>query len=148
MSVSAVQSAQNSYWNTIQSKYNQPAQDFQNLASAVQSGNFSTAQTALTAFQQDIQNNPQSPLATALSDPNSQVSKDFQALQTALQSNNASAAQTAFAAVKQDLKSIHHHHHRRASDDGDGTQSTAATASTTTSSATNSAIGVFLDEEA
>lgn len=149
MSVSAVQSAQNSYWNTIQSKYNQPAQDFQNLANAMQSGNFSTAQTALTAFQQAVQNNPQSPLATALSDPNSQLSKDVQALQTALQSNNTSAAQTAFSAVKQDLKALHHRH-RSATDDSDSTQSTdtTSTSSASSSSVINSAIGVFLDEEA
>jgi hypothetical protein len=142
MSVSAVDAAQNSYWNTIQAKYNQPAQDFQSLAGAIQFGNLSTAQTALTAFQQDIQNNPQGPLATALSDSNSQISKDLQSLQTALQSNDVSGAQTAFAAVKQDLKALHHHrHHHHAADDGDGTQST-------TSSVTNSAIGVYLDEQA
>jgi hypothetical protein len=145
MSVSAVDAAQSSYWNTIQSKYNQPAQDFQSLAGAIQSGNLSTAQTALTAFQQDIQNNPQGPLATALSDSNSQISKDLQSLQTALQSNDVSGAQTAFAAVKQDLKALHHHHHHKAADNADGTQSTT---SATTNSATNSAIGVYLDEQA
>lgn len=148
MSVSAVNAAQNSYWNTIQSKYNQPAQDFQNLASDIQSGDLTSAQTALAAFQKDIQNNPQSPLATALSDPTSQVSKDFQALQTALQSNDTSAAQTAFAAVKQDLKTLHHHHHHKAADDTDGTQSTTDTTSASSDSAINSAVGVFLDEQA
>jgi hypothetical protein len=149
MSVSAVNAAQNSYWNTIQSKYNQPAQDFQGLSSAIQSGDLSTAQTALAAFQKDIQNNPQGPLATALSDSNSQISKDFQALQTALQSNDVSAAQTAFAAVKQDLKALHHHHHHhKAASDGDSTSSATDTTSTASTSATNLAVGVFLDEQA
>ena len=110
------------------------------------SGN-SRAQTALTAFQQDIQNNPQSPLATALSDPNSQVSKDLQTLQTALQSNDVSGAQTAFAALKQDLKSLHHHHHRKTADDG-CTVHRRHRRAPRAAAQTNSAVGVFLDEQA
>ena len=84
MSVSGVSSATNPFTKYIQNQYKPPIHDVQGLASAVQSGDLSTAQTALTAFQKDIQNNPQGPLATALADPNSQISKDFQALQTAL----------------------------------------------------------------
>ena len=128
MSISSVNSATNSYWNYLQGGFSQPIQDFQGLASAVQSGNLSSAQTALNAFQQDIQNNSKGPLAAALSDPNSQISKDFQALQKAVQSNDVSGAQSALAALKQDFKSIHHHHHHHNADN-DGTQSTTNTSS-------------------
>ncbi len=144
MSVSSVSSATDSYWNNIQTWLNQQMQDFRGLASAVQSGDLSSAQKALAAFQQDIQNNPQGPLATALADPNSQISKDFQALQTALKSNDASAAQDAFAALTQDLKSMHHHrHHHKVNNDN-----TQSTTTTSTNSATDSSSGVKLDEQA
>jgi DNA-binding FadR family transcriptional regulator len=142
MSVSGVSSATNPFSNYLQSRYNQQIQDFQGLASAVQSGDLASAQTALTAFQKDIQKNPQGPLATALADPNSQISKDFQALQTALQSNDVAGAQNAFAALAQGLKSIHHHRHHKS--DGDSAQSTSNTSS---SNSTSSLIGVNLNEE-
>ena len=142
MSVSGVSSATNPFSKYIQSRYKQQIQDFQGLASAVQSGDLASAQTALTAFQKDIQKNPQGPLATALADPNSQISKDFQALQTALQSNDVAGAQNAFAALAQGLKSIHHHRHHKS--DGDSAQSTSNTSS---SNSTSSLIGVNLNEE-
>ena len=142
MSVSGVSSATNPFSNYLQSRYNQQIQDFQGLASAVQSGDLASAQTALTAFQKDIQKNPQGPLATALADPNSQISKYFQALQTALQSNDVAGAQNAFAALAQGLKSIHHHRHHKS--DGDSAQSTSNTSS---SNSTSSLIGVNLNEE-
>jgi hypothetical protein len=144
MNVSGVSSATNPFSNYLQSKYNQQIQDFQGLASAVQSGDLSTAQTALTAFQKDIQNNPQGPLATALSDPNSQISKDFQALQTALQSNDATSAQSAFATFAQDLQALHHHRHHHDKADSDSTQSTANTSGT---NSTSSLVGVNLNEQ-
>jgi hypothetical protein len=127
MSVTGVSSATNAYWDRIQNRFNQQAQDFQGLASAIQSGDLSSAQTALTGIQQGIQNNSQGPLAAALSDPNSQISKDFQSLQTALKSNDVSGAQDAFAALKQDFKSLHHHHHHKV--DNDSTQPTTNTSS-------------------
>jgi hypothetical protein len=61
MSVSGVSSATNPFSNYLQSRYNQQIQDFQGLASAVQSGDLASAQKALTAFQKDIQNSPQGP---------------------------------------------------------------------------------------
>ena len=144
MNVSGVSSTTNPFLKYIQSKYNQQVQDFQGLAGAVQSGDLTTAKTALTAFEKDIQNNPQGPVAAALADPNSQISKDFQALQTALQSNDASAAQTAFAALTQGLQSIHRHHHNHHQADNDGDESTAQTSS---SNSTSSLIGVNLNEQ-
>ena|ERR1017187_2057810 len=143
MSVSGVSSATNPFSNYLQSRYNQQIQDFQGLASAVQSGDLASAQTALTAFQKDIQKNPQGPLATALADPNSQISKDFQALQTALQSNDVAGAQNAFAALAQGLKSIHHHHRHHKSD----VDSAQSTSNTSSSNSTSSLIGVNLNEE-
>lgn len=140
MNVSSVNSATNSYWNNLlQIKYNQQVQDFRGLSSAVQSGDMSTAQTALAAVEKDIQNDPNSPLAAALSDPNSQASKDFQALQTAVQSNDATGAQSAFAAFKQDLSSIHHHHHHRKDGSSTNTANTNAASSSTDS--------ILLDEQ-
>ncbi len=107
---------------------------------------FSTAQTALAAFEKDIQSNPQGPLATALADPNSQTSKDFQALQAALQSNDPASAQSAFATLAQGLQSLHRHHrHHKA--DGDSTQSNADTANTSSTNSTSSLVGVNLNEQ-
>jgi len=106
MSVSAVNSATNSYLNSMQSAYNQQAQNFKTLSSAIQSGNLSGAQKALAAFQHNIQTTSDAPLSTAVSDPNSQASNNLRSLMTALQSNDRIGAQSAFTTLRQTLNAL------------------------------------------
>jgi hypothetical protein len=131
MSVSSVSSVTNPSQNTIQSWYQQQYQDFNSLASALQSGNLSGAQIAFTAWQRDLQSIVPSNLQAAFQNQpfgsNSQANSDFQALSSALQSGDVSAAQQAFASLKQDLQSAggvhrrhhHHHHHPQTGNKGD-----------------------------
>jgi hypothetical protein len=144
MSVSAIGSATSSPWDKIQNSASQQVQDFQGLASAVQSGNLAGAQSALTAFQNDIQANPTGPLATAIANPNSPIGQAYQSLKAAVQSNNVPAAQSAFASLTQDLKSMHHHHHHHKTE-STGTQSATSTSG---NAPTSSTVGVNLDEQA
>ena len=145
MTVSGVNSSTNPYLNNVQTGFQQQIQDFKALASALQSGDLSAAQTAFAAFQKDIQGNSQSPQAAALSDSNSQLGKDFQALQSALQSGDLSSAQQAFATLQQDLKTTHHHHHHHHSGGIDPDKTAQSTSSTATSTAT---VGTILDQQA
>jgi hypothetical protein len=124
-SISSVSSTTNLYQPANQNGFGQFVQDFQAIGSALQSGDLSTAQSALATFQQDLQGNSQ----TSSSQPfgkNSQANSDYQNLVSALQSGNLSNAQQAFASLQTDLKAAHkgHHHHH----------SSSATASTTTAS--------------
>ncbi|MCL5021485.1 MAG: hypothetical protein M1339_07505 [Bacteroidetes bacterium] len=78
----------------------QQMKDFKSLASALQSGDATSAQSALSSFLQDIQNNSSS------SNPftaNSSVSTDLQNVQSALQSGSVSTAQSAFSSLMQAL---------------------------------------------
>jgi len=143
--ISSVSSTSNPYQTTAQNGFAQIVQDFNNIGSALQSGNVSAAQTALSAFQQDLPGNSQ----TASSQPfgqNSQANTDYQSLTSALQSGNLSSAQKAFANLQKDLQSAQtstksghrgHHHH------GSGGGSAASlinslTTSSSTSPATSS----------
>jgi hypothetical protein len=133
-SISGVSSTTNPYQIAYQSSLDQFGQDFKAVGSALQSGDLSSAQSALAAFQKDLQGNSQ----TSTNQPfgkNTQANKDFQSLTSTLQSGDLAAAQKAFAGVQTDLKAAykgHHHHH--------SSSSTSATAQTN-SAATSSAIG-------
>jgi hypothetical protein len=143
-SISSVASATNPYQTTNQTSYGQSFKDFQAIGSALQSGNLSAAQSALAAFQQNLQSNPPSAASSssssstaATSGPfgsNTQANTDLQSLTSALQSGNTAQAQQAFTSLQTDLKGsqkTHHHHHRSGATSG-------ATASTTTAAATTS----------
>ena len=127
MTISGVSATTNPYQTTAQDGFSQVFQDFQATSSAVQSGNMTTAETALTSFVQDLQNGPQNNPLSQLFNNNSTLSNDLQNLQTALQSNNPSSAQNAFQSLIQDMQSAmktqgirhHHHHHHRVDNDGD-----------------------------
>jgi hypothetical protein len=125
MSISGVSSATHAYpyQNTGQSgqsgQFGQIARDFHALGSALQSGNLSTAQNALSLFQQDLQSNTQT-AAGAPFGQNTQANSDYKNLTSALQSGNLTTAQKAFASLQSDLKPAapaqsayagHHHHH-------------------------------------
>src|SRR5580658_7786586 len=101
--ISSVSSTNNPYQTTGQNGLAQTGQDFNSIGSALQSGNVSAAQSALTAFQQDLQGNPQ----TSASQPfgnNSQANTDYQSLVSSLQSGNLPSAQKAFASLQTDLQ--------------------------------------------
>lgn len=143
MSISSISSVASGYQPTLNNWLNnlsQIRQGFKDLASALQSGDLTAAQTAFASLQQLLPNSSagnqtqngqqgsgQNPFAT-----------DFSALAKALQSGDLSAAQTAFAKLQQDTQSVqghHHHHHHKAS------ASTQSTASTTSSSSVGSTAG-------
>jgi hypothetical protein len=160
MTVSSVSSATSLYQPENQALFQQQAQDFNTLASALQSGNLSTAQSAFTSWQQDLTSiAPPNQQSTQQSQPfgsNSQANSDFQSLSSALQSGDISSAQQAFANLKQDLQSSgsvrgHHHHHHRTgtqnnSNSGIGAQGTATSAAATAAAA--QAIGGTLNTQA
>jgi outer membrane protein assembly factor BamD (BamD/ComL family) len=136
-SISSISSATNPYQTTNQNNIGQFVQDFKAIGSALQSGNLSTAQSALATFQQALPGNSQ----TSSSQPfgsNTQANTAYQSLTTALQSGNLSTAQQAFASLQTDLKSAqsahkgHHHHH--------SSDVTASTASSTTPTTTTSSV--------
>jgi hypothetical protein len=159
MTVSSVSSATSLYQPENQALFQQQAQDFNTLASALQSGNLSTAQSAFTSWQQDLTSiAPPNQQSTQQSQPfgsNSQANSDFQSLSSALQSGDISSAQQAFANLKQDLQSSgsvrgHHHHHRTGTQNNSntsiGAQGTATSAAATAAAA--QAIGGTLNTQA
>jgi hypothetical protein len=159
MTVSSVSSTTNQYQNTVQDGFSQAFQDFKGIGTAIQSGDLTTAENALTTFQQDLQNSSQTsqknPLSQLFSN-NSTLNNDLSALQTALKSNDAAGAQTAFKTLAQDMQGAmktqkaHHHHHVRKANDGESAQSSNssktsagdATSSTTGTSGTGNALDV------
>jgi hypothetical protein len=134
-SISSVSSATNPYQTTNQNGFGQIFKDFKAVGSALQTGDLSTAQSALATFQQDLQGNSQ----TSANQPfgkNSQANSDYQSLASALNSGDLAAAQKAFASLQTDLKAAHrgHHHHHSSS----ATAPTTPTNSATTSSVVDS----------
>jgi hypothetical protein len=138
-SISSVSPVTNPYQPNYQAGYGQMVQNFNAIGSALQAGDLTTAQSALTTFQQALPGSS----STSASQPfgkNSQANTDYQSLTSSLQSGNLASAQKAFTSLQKDLKPAQttqaahkgHHHHHSAS-------ATAATpAATTTSSTTNS----------
>jgi hypothetical protein len=133
--LSSVSSTSDPYRSTSQTDFGQTIQDFNALGSALQSGSLSTAQSALSSFQNDLQSNSQ----TSTSKPfgsNSKANADYQSLASALQTGNVSAAQQAFTNLQTDLKSAHKTHHHRGSS-ADSSAAAALIANTTASPATD-----------
>jgi type VI protein secretion system component VasK len=134
MNISSIGSTTSSYPVTPANTFNQFLTDFQSIGSDIQSGNLTSAQSALTAFQNDLQSSSgQNPLSRLFSN-NSTLTNDLASLQTALQSNNPASAQNAFNTLVQDMQTAiqtqkphhHHHHHHRADDDGDNDDSSTS----------------------
>jgi uncharacterized membrane protein YccC len=90
-------------------------QDFQQLASSLQSGDLIGAQQAYSSLQQLLGTQSQSSQQTT-SSSNNPIAKDFQALGETLQSGSLSSAQGAFSQLQNGLQS--------ASQDGSGTTAT------------------------
>lgn len=135
----------------LTSIYAQQRQDFQALASAVNAGDISQAQQALSGLQGDTQTTP---ATTSSSEQTSQsgsgfgvqIKADFSSLLSAVQSGDITGAQKALASLQQDSNSasqgangegqtLHHHHHHH----GEGGESSGATS--TTAASTDQASG-------
>lgn len=127
MTVSNISSAANTQPTPANDGFNQLFTDFKGIGSAIQSGDLTSAQTALTSFQTDLQNNPGKNPLSQLFKKNSRLGDDLTALQTALKSNDPASAQNAFQTLIQDMKGAmrahrshgHHHHHHHVDHDGD-----------------------------
>jgi hypothetical protein len=105
---------------TIQNRFQQFRQEFQQLGQDLQSGNLSAAQQDFTTLQQLGPQNSSTPSAQT----NNPIAQAFQQLSQDLQSGNLSAAQQDYAQIQQDLQNRpaaqnptmeghhgHHHHH-------------------------------------
>jgi len=150
MTVSSVGSNTSAYQTSSTNSFGQLFNDFKSIGSDIQSGDLTSAQSALTTFQRDLQNsNGQNPLSKLFSN-NSTLGNDLTALQTALQSNDPAAAQNAFKTLTQDMQTAmktqgahrHHHHHHAQSSSAATTSSSSDTDSTTGSSSTGSTLNV------
>jgi len=156
MTISSIGSATSISQTSAANSFNQSFNDFKNIGSDIQSGNLTSAQSALTAFQGDLQStNGKNPLSQLFSN-NSKLGDDLTSLQTALKSNDAAGAQNAFKTLVKDMQGAmktqtshgHHHHHRVDSDgDTDGTTSAAST-SATDSNTGSASTGNTLDVQA
>jgi soluble cytochrome b562 len=119
--ISGVSSTTNPYSLTNQTGFDQVVKDFDAISNALQSGDISSAQTALATFQKDLQNTPQTsgnqPFAN-----NGQANTDYQSLVGALQNGDLSNAKRAFVNLQADLngaqattKASSRGHHRHGS---------------------------------
>jgi len=135
--ISGLSSAANPYLTSaIQTSLGQTLKDYQAIGSALQSGNLSTAKTALTAFQHDFP----AALQSAASQPfgkNSQANMDYQNLTSALNSGNLTAAQKAFTSLQGDLK---------AALNSNQADATASSSTTSTAGSTGSSFGSMLSK--
>jgi len=105
MTVSNISSTANACQNSATDGFGQLFKDFKGIGSAIQSGDLSSAQSALTTFQSDLQSNTgKNPLSQLFSN-NDSLNKDLAALQTAVQSNDPAAAKDALKTLMQDMKS-------------------------------------------
>ena len=143
MSISSISSVISLYQPTLtnwQDNLSQVQQGFQDLATALQSGDLAGAQKAFASLQH-LQPNSSAGNQTqnGQQDSGQNTVADFQALAQALKSGNLTDAQTAFSKLQQDMQSVqghhHHHHHNNAS------ASTQSTSSTTSSSSAGSTAG-------
>jgi hypothetical protein len=144
MSVSPISSVgytYQTYQTNWQNNVSQIKQDFQSLASDLQSNNLTGAQQAFTALQQLLPN-PSAGNQTQTGQSGSgqnQFGTDLSAVGQALQNGDLSGAQQAFATLQQDMQSVqgqhhyHHHHHHGSS----STQSTSSATSNSSSQSTN-----------
>ena len=123
MSISGISASTDpyqAYQANGQNNVKQFRQDFQDLASALQSGDLSGAQQAFAALQQLLPNPSAGSQTSTGQQGNGQnpFSADFSALDQALKSGDLKGAQDAFAKLQQDMQSVkghHHHHHHKTS---------------------------------
>ena len=150
MSVSGISSVTDfSQTNSVQTKFKQMKDDFQQLGQALQSGDLSGAQSAFASLLPLFPNssssaNSQTQSAAASSasssgNGTSSITSDLSALGQALQSNDLTGAQYDFLKLMQDIQSIggghhRHHHHKTLASSQDTTNSSATSSNTGTNS--------------
>ena len=86
-----------------QNPFQQMRQDFSQLASALQSGDLSTAQSAYSNLEQLLQARQSGPTSNTGSTPATTIQNDFASVGQALQSGSIDQAQTAFSQMQKDL---------------------------------------------
>ncbi len=133
----------------------QVRQDYLQLASALQSGSLTGAQSAFAALEQALQTqsgtNTSTAPATSSTNSNDPIANDLNALGQALSSGNLTQAQSAFTQLNQDIQSAQHsqdppqgfraeehHHHRHGVGGGFSSQSSSSSSATNSYSSSNS----------
>jgi len=141
-----------------QNPLQQIQQDFNQLASALQSGDLTDAQSAYSNIQQLLGGNQTSSNSNTGSNSSNPIQNDFAALGQALSSGNLSQAQSAFSQLQSDgqtaqqstasqaqslaqalraaVEGHHHHHGHHGGGEGSTSQSSTPITSTTGSSTT------------
>ena len=123
VSISGVSAGAAYQANAAQTHFGQARQDFKDLASALQSGDLSGAQTAFAAWQQVMQSGQAGTQQNASQNGGKQnpFAQDMAAVGKALQSGDVAGAKQAFAQLQQDMQAVgrghHRHHHAPATDD-------------------------------
>jgi DNA-binding FadR family transcriptional regulator len=137
MSICGVSSSGQTNPADLQASFKQQRADFQALATALQSGDVTTAQQAFAQLQKD---SPR--LAQAISsDPSSTDSPrvaDLKSLASALQSGDLTGAQQAFAKLQTDVKTARHGHHHHQVAAAPASTDTSASSTGSSSSGTDS----------
>ena len=110
MSITAVNSGSNIYQSLLPVNRQQIQTDFQNLSTAVQSGDMTGAQQAFAALQKDDPKIAQALTESSQNSSNPQTNA-LQTLASALQSGDPAAAKTALAALQQTLQGHRGRHH-------------------------------------
>jgi outer membrane protein assembly factor BamD (BamD/ComL family) len=125
MSISGIASSNwfgNASNQSVQNKFQEFQQDFQQLGTDLQAGNLSAAQQGFATLQQV---NPQGN-ANASAQSNNPIAQEFSQLSQALQAGNLSAAQQDYSQIQQGLQSHaaygHHHGHHHAGGENGGNQ--------------------------
>jgi hypothetical protein len=100
MATAAISSGNNLYQTSISDKFSQKKQYSQDLASSLESGNMSGAQSAFAQLLQQNQNS-----GTTNCQTNSTISKDLEELDGALKSGDLTSSKNAFAKLQRDTQS-------------------------------------------
>ncbi len=104
MSISAVSSNLVNDLQQQQNPFQQIRQDFKQLASALQSGDLSDAQSAYSSIQQVLQANSGTSSSNSSSNGSGLLQGDFSTLGQALQSGDLSGAQSALSQLESDFQ--------------------------------------------
>ena len=143
----------------------QVQQDYLQLASALQSGSLTGAQSAFAALEQALQTqggtSTSTAPATTSTNNNDPIANDLNALGQALSSGNLTQAQSAFKQLNQDIQTAEksgqgqnsqqsyraeeHHHHHHGGDGGSSSQSSSSSSASNsyTSSNSSSTVNVY-----
>lgn len=104
MSISPLSSNLISNLSEQSNPFQQIRQDFKQLASSLQSGNLTDAQSAYSSIQQILQANQGSSVSNSSASGSGTLQNDFAAVGQALESGDLSQAQSAFAQLQSDFQ--------------------------------------------